>query len=101
MSLATRIRLLAVLALTLCVFAMPIFTSPTEANVASACVCKFGGFDYSDGACLNGQTSCATTLRPVAFVSGYRRAATRFSGKFTSEDTLAADSRNRGRDFAD
>jgi hypothetical protein len=56
MSLATRIRLLAVLALTLCVFAMPIFTSPTEANVASACVCKFGGFDYSDGACLNGQT---------------------------------------------
>jgi hypothetical protein len=48
-----------------------------------------------------GRLACATTLRPVAFVSGYRRAATRFSGKFTSEDTLAADSRNRGRDFAD
>lgn len=60
MGLPNRIRMPRVLAVILCVVAMPIFSFPTppaEANVVeSACVCKFAGFDYSDGACLNGQT---------------------------------------------
>lgn len=59
MRLSTRNRSLRVITVICCLFAMPIFsfpTSPAEAYVESGCTCKLAGLDYSDGACVNGQS---------------------------------------------
>lgn len=59
MLLSTRYRLLRAITVLTCLVAMLIFSlqiSPAEAYVESGCTCKFASVDYSDGACLNGQT---------------------------------------------